>query len=190
MQGDACPYSHEGTQEPCKQLVLHGVCRFGPNCHFSHDPLPAYAVEPLQEWFREQDQLKLDRSACPAHQAVQATPNQSSPAIPHSDGIEQEGDAAKGNTTALAALNTVCKPSSETNSSAVPQYASWKDGWMKLYGTRLQGLPKDGVHNIRTQAEPAAAFLPLSGPYTSWQDGWNRLFAKDKLKPSQTTEQA
>ena len=75
LQGDTCQYSHDDTIEPCKQLVLHGVCRFGPNCHFSHEPLPAYAVAPLQDWFKEQDQLKLDRSARSAEEARQLTPD-------------------------------------------------------------------------------------------------------------------
>ena len=186
MQGDTCQYSHDDTIEPCKQLVLHGVCRFGPNCHFSHEPLPAYAVAPLQDWFKEQDQLKLDRSARSAEEARQLTPDPLHLPDDFAQATAQQSDTADIPQDACPTPDQ--SPSLVQANSAVPQYATWKDGWKTLYGTRLQGLQSSkGQTQHQEIVDAAVAFEPLSGPYTSWQDGWNRLFAKDKASSSQGT---
>ena len=177
MQGDACPYSHDNTVEPCKQLVLHGVCRFGPNCHFSHEPLPAYAVAPLQEWFKEQDQLKQDRSARATDEAMH---------------MDHEASQSPGDVAPTASQQDATNSGDDTSAAAddcgAPlKYSSWTDPWRLLYGTRLHNLGKRSAEpKAQSVTDNAAEFEPLSGPYSSWQDGWNRLFARDSVKQSQT----
>ena len=186
LQGDACQYSHDDTIEPCKQLVLHGVCRFGPKCHFSHAPLPGYAVAPLQDWFKEQDQLKLDRSARSAEEAMQLTLNHAGSPGDQADATMQTPDSA--NSKLRASSSPDLTQSVATASSVVPQYATWKDGWKQLYGTRLQSLQNSKVQAQHQEvAAASAAFESLHGPYSSWQDGWNRLFAQNKAKDSHST---
>lgn len=202
LQGDECQYSHDGKLEPCKQLVLHGICRFGPGCHFSHDALPEYAVAPLQEWFKEQDQLKQDRSAKHAadQQTKASTPQQHSHMVTGSDHMMMDDDdnmmvepdnGPQNNSNADndQPVATDGDPSSSQgpddmstlqNGDAGPAcYVSWDDGWQKMYAGKLK-------QKKQTQAAPPdpATFAPLSGPYKDWNDGWKHLFAKSLNTPA------
>jgi hypothetical protein len=38
VKGDACPFVHDLSAEPCKDLFRRGRCAFGDKCKFSHDP--------------------------------------------------------------------------------------------------------------------------------------------------------
>ena len=203
MQAESCPYSHDDALEPCKQLVLNGTCSFGAACHFSHDPLPGYAVAPLREWFKEQDQLKVDRSARLAKEAsptsdaaASAEPQQVHTDSPAGCSCVQEAETSLNQQTPAAATATAAvtllvhapspqlvpdKPCSAPLSSPMPakrglqtHYRSWTDGWEIMYAGRA-GRPKAQGTDV-----DASAFMPLESPYTSWQDGWHRLFSNQQ----------
>ncbi len=205
MQGEACQYSHDEKVDPCKQLVLHGICRRGTACPYSHDPLPQYAVAPLKDWFAEQDQLKLDRAARrdeEAQPAVDCSFTEAHQIDIDADGCDEgldevscldnvgDGMGRQTSSAAAGAHGTNMQPTPEQSGhqslSPTPaemgqyeQYQSWTDPWDKMYGDRL----KKAMH----EADFAASdFEPLESPYTSWQDGWNRLFAKQKQQTPQS----
>ena len=204
VQGDACPYSHEQIVEPCQQLVLSGICQFGQNCNFSHDSLPEYVVEPLQEWFREQQQVKKDRTAKEHIIQLQTAAN---------NHVIQPPFAANSNTQTAQALSedtppgaaVACLPynihksmtaatsehshqesrlHADSNEPSLQltvraeRYQSWTDGWQRVFANRLQDVKQS--KQVQDQHHDTAALHPLQAPYTTWQDGWNRLFATQK----------
>lgn len=163
-------------------MVVHGVCRFGPSCHFSHNQLPAYAVAPLQDWFKEQDQLKLDRSARLAGEAegsptlhhLQAAdaPQLNSPSeCPPDAGLGQLGEEQP------SIVGHSSRQSSP--SGGVPRYSSWKEPWERLCAPSIQAKQQAKEQQGLTGDVDCR---PLSGPYASWQDGWNKLFAQNEVK--------
>lgn len=190
-QGEDCPYGHENKVEPCKQLVLHGVCRFGTKCHFSHAPLPGYAVAPLQEWFKEQDQLKQDRSHKSAqeqaddsiHHQAAATQDYDRMSNEHAEvGIELD-DAFQdpgnsGSNQQAAGIHDQTLPQGVSCTwnprHGKAHYKDWADGWQELFAGRLQREKQK-----RIGPPDPATFAPLSGPYTSWNDGWKKLFTQN-----------
>ena len=206
-QGDACPYSHEDIVEPCKQLVLNGICHFGQNCSFSHDSLPEYAVGPLQEWFREQQQVKEDRTAKLAEeQRFQLQNAVNSHAIqplftarssaktaqilsedspPGAAAAFQQHDTKNTMPAAMPEHNHQdprlhadgMEPALQATVQA-ERYQSWTDGWQRLFASRLQDMKQS--KQMQEEHQDTAALHPLQGPYTTWQDGWNRLFATQK----------
>ena len=182
--------------------MLHGVCRFGPACRFSHDPLPGDAVAPLQEWFKEQDQMKQERSGKhAADQLISAiTPSQQHSHLDtcydqmiddDEDMMVTPDDGPQDTCTANdeQPVSTDGGPfsSQRTDDVSIPQngdvgpacYHSWDDGWRKMYAGRLK-LEK------LTQATPPdpATFAPLSGPYKDWNDGWKHVFANSSIMPA------
>lgn len=190
MQGGDCPYSHDNKVEPCKQLVLHGVCRFGTDCHFSHAPLPGYAVGPLQEWFKEQDQLKQDRSDKRAQeQANDSTHHQAASTedydrmcgehgevgIDFDDAFQDPGNSGRDQQAAGTHDQTLPQgvPCTSGRRHGKAHYRDWADGWQELFAGRLK-LKKQK----RIVPPDPATFAPLSGPYTSWNDGWKKLFTQ------------
>ena len=182
MQGGGCPYSHDNKVEPCKQLVLHGVCRFGTDCHFSHAPLPGYAVGPLQEWFKEQDQLKQDRSDKRAQeQANDTTHHQAASPEDYDRVSDEDGQAGNDLDDAFQVpwkSGSHLQPASirEQTSPRRAHYEDWADGWQELFAGRLQRKKQKRI----VPPDPAT-FAPLSGPYTSWNDGWKKLFTQNTV---------
>lgn len=214
LQGENCQYSHNNALEPCKQLVLHGICRFGPSCHFSHDSLPEYAVVPLKEWFREQDQLKLDRSARLAedlqgseaqdvtdqHQlqtAAGSTEYCDQDRYPtEHDGLQQQTGAEEQALTPSASSPSLQSTSEQDCGSAGSRqanagsglqqcYRHWTDGWQKLYANRLEHVRKRTQEELQKGSGDIAALSPLEGPYSTWKDGWNRLFSTESHQKAQ-----
>ena len=172
LQGEECPYSHDDIIEPCKQLVLNGICRFGENCHFSHDSLPEYAVEPLQEWFREQDQVKSDRTA---RLAEEQNASQQSPEMAYLDQAQTPG--------------AVVDPDAQSTQK-LPQQDRQQDRQGTLTAACLgnadgQNVSLEAQHCPQTldletatdQATLQPACSDLVDSYESWTDGWQRLYA-------------
>ena len=182
MQGVDCQYSHDNKLEPCKQLVLHGVCRFGPGCHFSHDPLPEYAVAPLQDWFKEQDQMKQDRSDNRAQeQADDSTHDHHhcQPAALTEDNDQMSDEDGQVSVDLDDSFQEV--GNSRTDCASLPssghakaRYNDWTDSWQKLFADRLQLRKRTRI----TPPDPAT-FASLSGPYSNWNDGWKKLFLQN-----------
>ena len=200
LQGEACQYSHDETVDPCKQLVLHGICRRGAACPYSHDPLPQYAVAPLKDWFAEQDQLKQDRAAR-RHEETQPAADCSFTEAHEmnidadgfdegldevscidnvGDGLGKQISSAAAGAQATNMQPTPEQPGHQPFSLPMPaergqheRHQSWTDPWQKMYSERLKKATHDADF-------AASKFEPLESPYTSWQDGWNRLFAKQK----------
>lgn len=203
MQGEACPYSHANIAEPCKQLVLDGICQAGPSCPSSHASLPEYAVQPLQEWFREQDQLQLARTAScvqdpsplkqdgtaypAAQQRVQGSAAQQAGLVLSVGNMHATASALPLSGDAAARADASCpelqlqqgvSPTAPVSRRAVKRYSSWTDGWCRLYAKKLHGLATP--EPVQLEGSDEAALHPLQGPYTSWHDGWNRLFASQE----------
>ena len=183
MQGEDCPYSHDNKLEPCKQLVLHGECRFGPGCHFSHEPLPEYAVVALQEWFKEQDQLKQDRSDRRAQEQAGDSPHhhrhhhQQPAALMEVDDYmsDEEGEVRPGlDGSCQAAPQGVHGTPLSSPGHVQARYRDWTDSWQKMFAGRLQ------LRKKRRAAPPdPSTFAALSGPYANWNDGWKKLFTQN-----------
>ena len=180
MQGEDCQYSHDNKLEPCKQLVLHGECRFGPGCHFSHEPLPEYAVGPLQEWFKEQDQLKQDRSdRCVQEQAGDNAHHHHQQPFALSEDADNvsndEGQVGVGVDDSFQAASQGIDGTLLSSPEHVQaRYTDWTDSWKKLFAGRLQ------LRKKRRAAPPdPSTFAALSGPYTNWNDGWKKLFTQN-----------
>lgn len=180
MQGEDCQYSHDNKLEPCKQLVLHGECRFGPDCHFSHEPLPEYAVTSLQEWFKEQDQLKQDRSdrrgqeqasdLAHHHQHHHQQPAALTEDVEY---MSEEGEVGVDDSF-QAASQGVDGTLLSSPGPVQARYRDWTDGWQKLFVGRLK------LRKKRHAAPPdPSTFAALSGPYTNWNDGWKKLFTQN-----------
>lgn len=167
-KGEECPYSHDDIVEPCKQLVLHGICHFGPNCHFSHDSLPEYAVEPLQEWFREQDQVKSDRTA---RLAEEQHASQQSPPMDNLDQLQIPGavvDPDAQNTPKLPQQDRQGTPAAACLVNADDMKASEKG----------QHCPQHMyMADASDQATQLTTCLTSADSYESWTDGWQRLYA-------------
>jgi len=159
----------------------------------------------LKDWFKEQDQLKLDRAARLAEETQPAADCSFTEAHQidiDADGLDESleevscidngGDGVGKQTSPAAAtvLNPGVQPTPEQPghqllSSPMPadlgqheRYQNWTEPWERMYGERL----KKATH----EADFAASdFEPLESSYTSWQDGWNRLFAKQKEQKPQ-----
>ena len=214
LQGKACQYSHDEAVDPCKQLVLHGICRRGAACLYSHDPLPQYAVAPLKEWFAEQDQLKLDRAARRDEEAQPAADCSSTEAHQIdidagkcNEGFDEvscmdDGGEGVGNQASPAAAHsavTVLAPGVHgTNMQPTPEQPGHQSllspmpaemGRYERYHSWADPWEKmygERLKKATHEADFAACdFEPLEGSYTSWQDGWNRLFAKQKQQTPQ-----
>ena len=198
-QGEACQYSHNNALEPCKQLVLHGICRFGPKCHFSHDSLPEYAVVPLKEWFKEQDQLKVDRAAMHTEEqqpmVTDHMKQQHCEAAAFVEDVLESGIAEQMNSGQQGSAEVQgASPATVGSLQLTPQqhqyqagsrlaaaaaascirYQSWTDGWKRVYHNRLQHMKK--IPKMQQDSQDPSTFKPLEAPYSTWQDGWNRLF--------------
>ena len=188
MQGEGCQYSHDNKLEPCKQLVLHGECRFGPGCHFSHEPLPEHAVAPLQEWFKEQDQLKQDRSDRRAEEqsgdnAHHHQYHHQQPAALTEDNhnmSDEEGQVGDGVDDRFQGASQGVDGALLSGFGHVQaHYRDWTDSWQQLFAGRLQ------LRKKRRAAPPdPSTFAALSGPYTNWNDGWKKLFTQN-MSPEQ-----
>ncbi len=217
MQGEACQYSHDETVDPCKQLVLHGICRRGAACPYSHDPLPQYAVAPLKDWFAEQDQLKLDRAARRDEQtqpAAECSFTEAHQTNIGADGFNEgfaevscigNGGGGVGNDTSLAAAHSAAKGLAHgINMQLMPEQLGHQSlislpaemGQYERYQSWTDPWQKmygERLKKATHEADFAASdFEPLESPYTSWQDGWHRLFAKQKkqtpMTPCDTSE--
>ncbi len=214
MQGEACQYSHDETVDPCKQLVLHGICRRGAACLYSHDPLPQYAVAPLKDWFAEQDQLKLDRAArrdeetqpaadcsfTDAHQ-IDIDAYSLDEGLDEVSCIDNVGDGFGKQTSpaaahsaatvlALGAHGTNMQPTPEQPghqpfSSPMPAERGQHEQYQS-WTDPWEKMYGERLKKAMHEADFAASeFEPLESSYTSWQDGWNRLFAKQKEQKPQ-----
>ncbi len=159
----------------------------------------------MKDWFKEQDQLKLDRAARLAEETQPAADCSFTEAHQidiDADGLDESleevscidngGDGVGKQTSPAAAtvLNPGVQPTPEQPghqllSSPMPadlgqheRYQNLTEPWERMYGERL----KKATH----EADFAASdFEPLESSYTSWQDGWNRLFAKQKEQKPQ-----
>lgn len=214
MQAESCPYSHDDTLEPCKQLVLNGTCGFGAACRFSHGPLPGYAVAPLREWFKEQDQLKVDRATRLAQEASPTSDAAASaePQHVHTDSpagcsriqeaeisLDQLTPPASSSAAAAAAAASITlladapslqlipdKPESAPLSSPMPAEAGLHTHYRSWTdGWEIMYAGRAGRAEAQGTAVDASAYMPLESPYTSWQDGWHRLFSNQQEHKSQ-----
>lgn len=147
---------------------------------------------PLQAWFKEQDQLKLDRSDKQAqeqannsahHQATATVDDcgrmsneDEETSLGSGQGFEDPGNS--GSSQQAASIHDQASPQgfacTSSQGRAEPQYSDWTDGWQELFADRLQ------LRKRRRIVPPdPATFAPLSAPYTSWNDGWQKLFSQN-----------